>query len=244
MEPLARPFKVCNRVYQVGGQDMTSGNDCCVYLVDGRADTSLPGKAGHDMGPLALIDTGYGPSYKSIVANILRLGFEPEGLESALLTHCHIDHVGGAGLFREDYHVILIAHEADAVPLESGDRMMTAAFLYNVKFSPLQIDRKLSLEEEAFDIGNVRINVIHTPGHSPGSVAAYMDIEGFRVLFGQDIHGPFHPDLGSDLDLWRDSMQRLLELDADILCEGHFGIYSPSSAVRAYIQSFLERFAH
>jgi len=61
------------------------------------------------------------------------------------------------------------------------------------------------------------------------------------VLFGQDIHGPFHPDFGSDIEAWRSSMGRLLDLDADVLCEGHFGIYSPADAVRAYINGYLER---
>ena len=86
------------------------------------------------------------------------------------------------------------------------------------------------------------LNVIATPGHTPGSVAAYLDFAGTRVLFGQDIHGPFHPDFGSDIGAWRASMAKLLELDADILCEGHFGIYSPSDAVRAYILGYLDRF--
>jgi glyoxylase-like metal-dependent hydrolase (beta-lactamase superfamily II) len=82
MKSEKKPYKICEGVYQVGGPDMTAGRDCCVYLVDGN-------------GPLALIDTGYVPSNKSILANIMRLGFEPESLESILLTHCHIDHAGG-----------------------------------------------------------------------------------------------------------------------------------------------------
>ncbi len=37
-------------------------------------------------------------------------------------------------------------------------------------------------------------------------------------------------------------MQALLALDADILCEGHFGVYSPKSRVRAYIEHYLEEY--
>jgi len=222
-------LKICDRVYIVGGPEVSHGQDCCVYLVDGG-------------GPLALIDSGCGPGYKAIVANIIRLGFEPELLQSLLLTHCHIDHVGAASLFQAEYGVELVAHWRDAAPLEAGDRLMTAAFLYGVRLEPMALDRKLELEEEELAVGDLSLKVILTPGHTPGSVAAFADIDGRRVLFGQDIHGPFHPDFGSDIKQWRLSMDKLLALDADILCEGHFGVYSPADAVRSYIEGYLEHF--
>ena len=61
-------------------------------------------------------------------------------------------------------------------------------------------------------------------------------------MFGQDIHGPFNREWGSDIDQWRRSMERLLELEADILCEGHFGIFEPAHQVRQYIESYLRRY--
>jgi len=224
-----KPEKVCERVFQVGGPELTSGKDCCVYLIDGG-------------GELALIDAGCGPSYKNLVANVMRLGFEPENIKSVILTHCHIDHAGGAGRFRTDFGATLIARVEDAVPMESGDRLMTGAFLYGMEFEPLTIDRKLSSEQEGLEVGDLTLEAVFTPGHSPGSMSLYLDVEGMRVLFGQDVHGPFHPDFGSDIDKWRSSMERLLALDADVLCEGHFGIYSPASSVRSYIEGYLERF--
>jgi glyoxylase-like metal-dependent hydrolase (beta-lactamase superfamily II) len=225
-----KPERICERVFQVGGPDMTSGQDCCVYLVDGG-------------GELALIDAGCGPSYKSLVANIIRLGFEPEDLRWVILTHCHIDHAGGAGRFRTDFGARLIARSEDAVPMEKGDRLMTGAFLYGVEFEPLRIDRQLSLEQEEVEVGDLTLEALFTPGHSPGSMSVYLDIADLRVLFGQDIHGPFHPDFGSDIGEWRSSMEKLLALDADILCEGHFGIYSPAGAVRSYIEGYLDSFS-
>jgi glyoxylase-like metal-dependent hydrolase (beta-lactamase superfamily II) len=62
------------------------------------------------------------------------------------------------------------------------------------------------------------------------------------VLFGQDIHGPFNKAFGSDIDLWKESMHKLLALEADILCEGHFGIYQPKEKVRDYIERYLEEY--
>lgn len=224
------PFKVCERIYQVGGGGLSHGNDCCVYLVDGG-------------GELALVDSGCGPGFKAILANIIRLGFEPRDIRRLLLTHCHIDHAGAAGLFRGECGLEVIAHELDCPPLESGDRTTTAALLYGVRFDPLPVDRKISGEEERVTVGGLSLAVLHTPGHTPGSISAFTDAGRLRVLFGQDVHGPFHPDFGSDIREWRHSMARLLELEADVLCEGHFGVYSPKDAVRSYIQGYLDRFA-
>jgi glyoxylase-like metal-dependent hydrolase (beta-lactamase superfamily II) len=59
------------------------------------------------------------------------------------------------------------------------------------------------------------------------------------VLFGQDVHGPFSPAFGSDLDAWRRSIEGLLALNADILCEGHFGIFRPAAAVEKFLRGQL-----
>jgi len=56
------------------------------------------------------------------------------------------------------------------------------------------------------------------------------------VLFGQDVHGPFDPAFGSDTSVWAASMKELIKLEADILCEGHFGVFRPKSGVRAFIE--------
>ena len=90
--------------------------------------------------------------------------------------------------------------------------------------------------------GNEELHCLHTPGHTPGSIAVYLDRAGKRILFGQDIHGPFNKAFGSDIEAWKKSMQTLLALEADILCEGHFGIFQPKNKARAYIERYLEEY--
>jgi hypothetical protein len=68
-----------------------------------------------------------------------------------------------------------------------------------------------------------------------------LDRDGKRVLFGQDIHGPFEESFGSDLAAWRKSMDILLGLKADILCEGHFGIIKPEQEVEGFIKGYLQQ---
>jgi hypothetical protein len=61
---------------------------------------------------------------------------------------------------------------------------------------------------------------------------------GKRVLFGQDVHGPYILK-GSDPLQAKLSLQKLIDLEADILCEGHFGIYQPATEVKRYIEGYL-----
>ena len=63
--------------------------------------------------------------------------------------------------------------------------------------------------------------------------------DGLKILFAQDVHGPLHPDLLSDAALYRRSLKLLLALEADVLCEGHYGIYRGKPAVAALIRQFL-----
>ena len=70
----------------------------------------------------------------------------------------------------------------------------------------------------------------------------YIYIFGKIILFGQDIHGPFMPEFGSDIGLGHTSMEKLLALKADVLCEGHFGIYRPNPKVTVYIERYLDEY--
>jgi glyoxylase-like metal-dependent hydrolase (beta-lactamase superfamily II) len=81
---------------------------------------------------------------------------------------------------------------------------------------------------------------LHTPGHTPVSISLYLDKEGKRVLFGQDIHGPFLAEFGANMSHWQKSMETLLTLNADTLCEGHFGVYKPGHVVRQYIERYFD----
>ena len=189
-----------------------------------------------------MIDAGAGGSSSQLVRNIEMLGLNPAFVSHVILTHCHIDHIGSAPFFREKYGAKIVIHELDAKALETGDSIRTAANWYGTTFPPTKIDRKLKGARETLKFGNEELHCLHTPGHTPGSIAVYLERSGQRVLFGQDIHGPFNKAFGSDIEAWKKSMQALLALDADILCEGHFGIFQPRNKARAYIERYLEEY--
>ncbi|MDF2956530.1 MAG: Glyoxylase or a related metal-dependent hydrolase [Candidatus Alkanophagales archaeon MCA70_species_1] len=219
--------KVWQDVYVVGGPDISDMLDCCVYLIDVA-----------DGDELVLIDAGAGRSFRTLVRNIEHLGFSVSALSHVVATHAHIDHIGALARFRE-LGAKIVAHELDAAAIESGEGI--GAEFYGVPYEPCPVDVKMSGDALELKFRKHTLKIIHIPGHTPGSVAVLADIAGRRVLFGQDIHGPYMEALGSDTRLARRSLEKLLALNADILCEGHFGIYQPASAVRRYIEGYLRR---
>ena len=223
-----KSFEIEENIFIVGGPDITDGRDGCVYLID--------------LGELILVDAGAGWSVDKIVKNIKGLELDCKGLTKILLTHCHIDHIGGAPEIKRRFGSKIYIHKLDATPLENGDPILTAANWYQTSFPPTPIDVKFNLPEETLTIGGQKLICLHTPGHTPGSICIYLDRNGKRILFGQDLHGPILPEFGSNLDDWDRSTQKLLALNADILCEGHFGIYKTKKEVRNYILSYRRQY--
>lgn len=217
--------KICESLWQVGGSGMTDGSDCQVYVLD--------------LGDLVLVDCGAGPSWPRIRREIQSAGLDPSGIHTLLLTHAHLDHIGAAARIRAEIGCCVVAHDLDAAPIETGDRERTAASMYGVALEPCVVDHRVTGDGETLHFSGGDLRLVHTPGHTPGSMVAVTDLHGERVLFGQDIHGPFHPAFESDKSQWRLSMQRVLALEADVLCEGHYGIYRPAEAVRQFIEGQL-----
>ena len=221
--------KIAQGIYMVGGADISSPEDASSFVID----------CGEE---LCLIDCGAGKSARFIVENIEETGLDLNKLSTLILTHCHVDHIGSVTFFKEKHNVRLIAHCLDADSIESGDPKKTASNWYGVRLPKTKVEIRLEGSGGTLEIGNKKINWLHTPGHTPGSIVLYVECEGQRILFGQDIHGPFHPDFESDISLWSESMEKVMALDSDILCEGHFGIYSPREKVKKYIQSYLDNY--
>jgi len=133
----------------------------------------------------------------------------------------------------------IVAHSLEAPFLGQGDNTVTAATWYGATLAPVQVDRQISGAREEIWLGGRIIEALHTPGHSPGSVVYATESDGLKILFAQDVHGPLHPDLKSNATDYRRSLKLLLALEADVLCEGHYGIYRGKPAVAAFIRQFL-----
>jgi glyoxylase-like metal-dependent hydrolase (beta-lactamase superfamily II) len=217
---------ITNDVYWVGGAELSDPADAAIYLVHS-------GEVG------ALIDAGTGRQHQKVISNIKDTGIDPHQIRYLFLTHCHYDHTGGAERLRSDTGAQVVAHREDARFLAEGDSQVTAATWYGATLLPLSVDCVVKESPKEFTIGDLSLTMYHVPGHSPGSVVLTVRSEKKLVLFGQDVHGPLHVLLRSNSDQYHRSLEFLLSLKADILCEGHFGVVYGREEVASFIESYL-----
>ncbi|MFP4056123.1 MAG: MBL fold metallo-hydrolase [Candidatus Brocadiia bacterium] len=102
-----------------------------------------------------------------------------------LLTHGHIDHTGATAALKEAFpDAQTCIHEADALML--GDAQASLAALVGLPFQPCRADRLLAHGDELV-LGPLTIEVLHTPGHTPGGVSLLVRAsEGPAVVFSGD----------------------------------------------------------
>lgn len=208
------------------------GNAVHLYLVRGAR--------------LALIDSGAGDSPSAAVEPALReLGLQWSDLDYLLNTHGHPDHAGGNGELKASAPGVQIGiHSADrhlldgpAAHLRSDSdasgviRLMGREDLLQEREVVLRrvigrtagVDRELA-DGDVVDLGqDVRLKVVHTPGHTAGSVCYFW--EGGGTVFSGDAvqgHGwragmpPIYHDLA-----YLESLARIETLGASVLCMGH-----------------------
>lgn len=224
MGPQAR--FITSEICQVGGPGQTDQNDAAIYLV-------------HFADAAVLIDAGSGRASDRVLMNIEAAGVLPEQIGFLLLTHCHYDHSGGAATFRQRFGWRVAIHALEAPCLESGDSRVSAASWYGDHLAPCPVDVRLA-DGDRVPLADRSIQVLHIPGHSPGSLAYLVESDGKRVLFAQDVHGPIHPALLSNRADYQASLRKLQALAADILCEGHYGVFVGQANVAAFIERFIE----
>lgn len=88
-------------------------------------------------------------------------------LEYILLTHAHFDHMTGADALRSDYCGKIVIHASDEAYL--ADENASLSCILRKPFVPISADIVVS-DSDSLDFGPEKIKVIHTPGHTPGSV--------------------------------------------------------------------------
>lgn len=144
-------------------------------------------------------------------------------LKRLLNTHLHLDHQFGNRFVTETYGIKPEAAKEDEFLI---DRMPNQARMFGLPFSgEAQALRAHIIDNQEFNVGNMKFKALHVPGHSPGSMAFYFENEG--VLFAGDVL--FNGSIGrTDLEqgdyatLIRAIQNRLLPLpDSTVVYSGH-----------------------
>lgn len=120
-----------------------------------------------------------------------------------LLTHAHIDHIFGCAFLSEYCEVGIEVHASEAILLERGEFQ---AQMFGVELVPPPEPVRFIEPGEQISFGDVTWNVLHTPGHSPGSLA-FVDMAN-KVVFSGDVL--FSGSIGRT-DLWQGSLPVLME---------------------------------
>jgi glyoxylase-like metal-dependent hydrolase (beta-lactamase superfamily II) len=179
-------------------------NNCNTYIIHGEKTI--------------LIDPGHSRHVERLFHQMEGDGISPEEIEIAILTHSHPDHLEGLEAFLEKSVKIAMSRDEERYLLESGKLLFEMMRQDLPKF---RID--FYLKEGELHLGKETFQVYHTPGHSPGSVSIYWPER--KVLFTGDLifyGGVGRTDfLEGNSKLLMESIERLSELDTEILLPGH-----------------------
>src|SRR5579863_1143877 len=163
------PARIAADIYLVG-QDHVSN---LTYMLDCGAEG------------VAIIDPTYESEFERTIANVEQCGRSRKDIRWVLNTHCHVDHAMADKKFR-DMGAQIAVHEADAAAIEKGTRVTGYYLVPGVKeFPRCPVDRRLSDGEE-LRLGNKLLEVIHTPGHTPGSACFLLRLGNTNILFSGD----------------------------------------------------------
>ena len=139
-----------------------------------------------------------------------------------LLTHCHGDHIGGVNKIKEKYGGKILIHTKDAVGLK--DISINLSTHIGLEPIALQEDARIN-DGDLLHVGNLEFQVIHTPGHTCGSISLYCEQE--KMLFSGDTlfrgaWGRVDLPTSSFEDIISSITNKLIKLPADtIVYPGH-----------------------
>jgi hydroxyacylglutathione hydrolase len=170
-----------------------------------------------------LVDTGTGLYASSLEKALRDIGSSFSSITDIILTHSHIDHIGGVIPILEVSSPRIHLHRAEAEPINRGDMSYTLSDTFGADLPPLRIESILE-EGTMLDFGDVKMIVYHTPGHSEGSIVIEIENTGILLtgdtLFPGGSFGRVDFPTGSPEKIV-ESLRRISEMDFDIGLPGH-----------------------
>jgi glyoxylase-like metal-dependent hydrolase (beta-lactamase superfamily II) len=201
-----------------------------------------------DDGSLTLVDAGLRRADKKVLAALAGLGKSPQDVRRIVLTHAHRDHAGGLAGAKASTGATVLAHDRDAVYLQSGKpprldgSRLSARLMNRVRGSFGKVEVGGTFQDgEVLPIGG-GLRVVHTPGHSPGHTSLLLERTGVLIT-GDAIFNVrglrYSPaTFCTDIRLSRETADRLADLEYDVAAFTHGAHVSAGAreAVRAFLR--------
>jgi len=200
----------------------------------------------HSQGETIIVDTGMPGNDARILDYVKRLGIEPSSISTIILTHPDIDHSGSVAKLKEKLTNVKVAiHEADA-PRLAGEKKLkevkgALGLVLNlmglfIRLSPVKPDVLLK-DSDKID----GVTIIHTPGHTEGSISVY--IPGEALLVGDALRttesGSLRlPPMTLDLERAKESIRKISALSYACLLPGHGPPIKPDASTK--VKQFVE----
>ncbi len=201
-----------------------------VYLIDGG-------------GEYVLLDIGEQDTLDEVIDLIRAMDFPLSKCKMVIATHADVDHVQALAAARERLRTKTAAHPKAATLIETGEPVETYARIsaqgVNLPMPPCKIDKKLKDGDEV-KVGDLTLEVLHTPGHTPGQLSFRL---GNLIFSGDNIYkdggvGVIDAHHGSNIPDFLASLGRLRDSDAEFLLPSHG---PPFRHDKALIQGTVDR---
>jgi glyoxylase-like metal-dependent hydrolase (beta-lactamase superfamily II) len=182
----------------------TQENNCNSYWIGGEVPV--------------LIDPGHQHLVKSLITQMEKDKNRFEDIRLIIATHVHPDHFEASQTFARAGVLMALHPEEEKFMQEVGGDFYRA---FGMEMPEIKVD--FLLQEGELKLGAKTLQILHTPGHSPGSISLYWPEK--KALFTGDAVFPMgvgRTDFpGGDGNLLRESIERLARLDAEWLLPGH-----------------------
>ena len=179
---------------------------------------------------ITVVDTGLPGNAGKIIDYVQSIGCRPSDVKTIVLTHSDMDHAGSVARLKEETNAKVAIHEADA-PRLSGEKepkavkgmlgLLLRATAVIMRFKRINADVLLK-DSDIID----GLTVIHTPGHTEGSICLYLPGRALFVgdaLLADDERMLSLPrrSMSTDLNQAKESIKKISELKYSVLLPGH-----------------------
>ena len=137
---------------------------------------------------LIVLDTGYQQSLDLVLSHMEQLQLDVHSIRYILLTHGHIDHMGGARSLKELSGASIALGRADR-DYANGKLDLSYAKELGMSFDEVFEPDILLSDGDEITLGKTRVRAVATPGHTPGAMSYFFDVTDGREAFRAGLHG-------------------------------------------------------